>query len=443
MAILNGGEKACDFMARLNARAANWRRFELQPSITYADVQRGAISRQGVERPLSILLVAHRFPPFMGGVEMHTFEVGRRMIAKGHSVRVLTGDPTVKTTRDDVLAGMRVSRIPVYPRSSDIFFAPGLYGEVLRAKADIIHIQGFHTFMPPIAALAAIRNAAAFVMTFHSGGHSSELRNAMRRGQCAIFRPLINRADKLIAVSEFEMAHFSERLRIPKDRFIVVPNGAEIEAPADTAPINRDAPLIVSIGRLERYKGHHRAIAAFAELLKHRPAARLRICGEGPYKAELLKLVGRLGLEASVTIGGVAPTERHEIAAILAAASVVVLLSDYEAHPVAALEALSLRRPILASNTTGFAEMAAKGLLQGIEPDAPPQVAAIAMLKLIDGPAVSVPGALVTGWDECTNNLVKIYREVLAARFGIPREPASPNVANASMAQEIANLSEV
>lgn len=407
----------------------------MQLSTANMGVRQGSMAGHDIGGGLSILLVAHRFPPFMGGVEMHTFEVGRRMIAKGHRVRVLTGDPTGKLPREEVVMGMRVSRVPVYPRSSDFFFAPGLYGEVLRAKADIIHIQGFHTFMPPIAALAAIRNSMAFAMTFHSGGHSSKLRNAIRGGQCAIFRSLITRADKLIAVSEFEADHFSKRLRIPKDRFIVAPNGAEIEAPAGIEPIDRDAPLIVSVGRLERYKGHHRAIAAFAELLKHRPRARLRICGEGPYKFQLLKLVEKLGLDASVLIAGVPPTERHEMATILASASVVVLLSDYEAHPVAALEALSLRRPILASNSTGFAEMAAKGLLVGIDPNAPSQAVASAMLKLIDGPAVSIPESLVTSWDDCTNNLIKIYRDILAVKSERARGSTISKVASASIAQ--------
>jgi glycosyltransferase involved in cell wall biosynthesis len=158
--------------------------------------------------------------------------------------------------------------------------------------------------VPPIAALAAIRASAPFVMTFLSGGHSSRLRNAIRGAQCATFRPLIARAEKLVAVSDFEANLFSRRLRIPRDHFVIVPNGAELEAPVDVATVDRDAPLIVSVGRLERYKGHHRVIAAFGELVKRRPRARLRVCGEGPYKPQLQRLAERLGLQASVTIGG-------------------------------------------------------------------------------------------------------------------------------------------
>jgi len=44
--------------------------------------------------------------------------------------------------------------------------------------------------------------------------------------------------------------------------------------------------LIVSGGRLERYKGHHRAIAALPELIRRVPDARLYVVGTGPYEGE-------------------------------------------------------------------------------------------------------------------------------------------------------------
>lgn len=381
---------------------------------------------------LNILLVAHRFLPFMGGIEMHVFEVGRRMAAKGHSVTVLTGDPTSELPREEEVSGMRVLRVPVYPKKSDVFFAPSLYGEVIRLPSDIIHIQGFHTFVPPIAKLAAIRKSAPFVMTFHSGGHSSALRNSIRGLQCAALRPLIARADRLIAVSEFEAEHFAEKLRIPRDRFVVVSNGAEIEAPAAVAAPDPARPLIVSIGRLERYKGHHRVIAAFPEVLRRRPGATLRILGEGPYKPQLLEQVRKLGLDASVTVGGIPPEERHRMGAFLASASAVVLLSDYEAHPVAALEAISLGRPVLASHSTGFAEMAAKGLLQGIDPDSPPPRIAEAILGLVDRPQQNAPRIDIANWDDCTRNLLEIYGEVLAGRRGARLEKHATDAVRAT-----------
>jgi glycosyltransferase involved in cell wall biosynthesis len=369
---------------------------------------------------LRILLVAHKFPPFMGGIEMHTFEVGRRMALAGHAVTVLTGDPTGKLAKEEPVAGMQVRRIPAYPKSSDIFWAPGFYREMHNADADIAHVQGFHTFVPPIAMFGAIRSSSAFVVTFHSGGHSSPMRNLVRGAQQAVLRPLLLRADQLIAVSKFEAEHFAKGLRVPFEKITVVPNGAEIETPPAVLPASNDRPLIVSVGRLERYKGHHRVIEAFAELVRQRPNAQLRILGEGPYKPQLLALVVKLRLTDRVVIGGIPPEHRKQMGGVLASASAIVLLSEYEAHPVAALEAISLGRPLLASNSTGFREMAEAGMLRGVDPSASPKMVANAILEEIDNPSPRRVGTKIHNWDDCARNLLDVYRAVLTRRENAP-----------------------
>jgi len=367
---------------------------------------------------LDILMIAHRFPPFMGGVEMHTFEVGRRMVQQGHRVRVLTGNPGELLPADEVVEGMRVRRVAVFPKTSDIYFAPRLVREIKAAPADIIHIQGFHTFMPPLACWAAISARTPFVMTFHSGGHSSPLRNLVRGVQRAAFRPLIARADKLIGVSQFEASLFSRGLQLPLERFKVVPNGAEIKVGAAASRCDPLHPLILSVGRLERYKGHHRALMAFVELRKQRPGARLRIVGEGPFKSDLFSLTKRFGLENSVSISGIPPDRRGEMAELMASANVVVLLSDYEAHPVAALEAISLGARVLASHSTGYIEMAEQGLVQTIALSSSPAATARALLNIVDDPGRASTRPAIADWNDCTRTLVQIYRQVLAARSG-------------------------
>jgi len=385
---------------------------------------------------IRILLVSHKFPPYMGGIETHTYEVARRMAGRGHSVTVLTGDASGALPAEESVSGTRVVRVPAYPRSSDLFFAPGVYREISRGSWDIVHVQGFHTFVPPIAMLAALRRSAAFVMTFHSGGHSSPARNIIRGVQRKILSPLILRADGLIAVSQFEADHFAASLGVSRDRIVVVPNGAEIETGLTATPPPPSRPVILSVGRLERYKGHHRVITAFAEVLKRRPEARLRILGEGPYKAQLVDQVGRAGLQDRVAIGGIPPEQRQRMAAVLSEASVVVLLSDYEAHPVAALEAISLGCRVLANNSTGFAEMAAKGQLRGIDPNASPAEVADAIIEEIDSPAGSSPRIHINNWDDCASALLDIYQAVVRRRKGIQRTSQSNPEPTAPLAQE-------
>lgn len=249
---------------------------------------------------MHILMVAARCYPFMGGIETHIHEVGPRLVARGHHIDVLTTDPSGELPVEEDVRGMRVRRVPAWPKKLDLYWAPAVYSAIRRGGWDVVHFQGYNTFVAPTGLLAAVRNRLPFVLTFHSGGHSSRLRNAVRRPQRALLRPLVSKADRLIGVSQFEADFFSEQMGIPKERFSIVPNGAAM--PQASRGVEPDPYLIVSSGRLERYKGHHRVIEAMPELIRRVPAARLRVVGKGPYEDELHKLVNRLGLQSHVTI---------------------------------------------------------------------------------------------------------------------------------------------
>ncbi len=82
---------------------------------------------------------------------------------------------------------------------------------------------------------------------------------------------------------------------------MLIRNGAERLPPNGRNPGATGAPLILLIGRLERYKGHHRVIAAMPLLVARVPGACLVIVGRGEYEPALRDLVRRLGLDAVVT----------------------------------------------------------------------------------------------------------------------------------------------
>jgi glycosyltransferase involved in cell wall biosynthesis len=358
---------------------------------------------------MQILMVAARCYPFTGGIETHIHEVGPRLVARGHVVDVLTTDPSGKLPVEEYMRGMRVQRVPAWPRERDLYVSPGIYTAIRRGVWDLIHFQGYNTFVAPIGLLAAIRGDLPFVMTFHSGGHSSRLRNAVRGTQQALLRPLMARAARLIGVSEFEASFFSARMGVPRERFVVIPNGAAM--PAASPGVKVDPHLIVSSGRLEFYKGHHRAIAAMPELIHRIPDARLHVVGAGPYEGELRRLVATLGLEKRVTIATIPGSDRQKMADLLASAGLFVLFSEYEAHPVAVMEALSLRRPVLVNDTSGLGELASKGLCRAIARDASPSALAAAMAEELEAQR-AVPDWALPDWDDCAQALSEVYDDV-------------------------------
>jgi glycosyltransferase involved in cell wall biosynthesis len=362
---------------------------------------------------LRILYATPRYLPFVGGVETHTREVARRISELGHTVAVVTADPsgTLPTLERD--GKVQIMRQPAWPRGGDFYVAPGFYTSIVNGQWDIVHCQGVHTFVPPLAIVAARRAGVPSILTFHTGGHSSHLRNAVREAQWRALGPLLRRVDRLVAVSRFEASLFAQQLRIPRERIAVIPNGSSL--PRVDARTNRNDTLLVSIGRLERYKGHQRLIAALPEILKRAPSARVRIAGSGPYERELRRLAGELGVADRVDIRAVDGADRTQMAQLVAEASLVTLLSEYEAHPIAVVETLSLGKPVLVNYTSGLAELADDGLVRSVSPSATPVEVADAVVRNVRDP-LRVPALDLPTWDACVAALMGVYRSVQRER---------------------------
>jgi glycosyltransferase involved in cell wall biosynthesis len=372
---------------------------------------------------MRITMVSARYLPFVGGVETHIHEVGKRMAALGHQVEVVTTNPLGSLVAEEMVDGMRIKRVPAWPKNRDFYFAPRIFSEIARSHADILHFQGYNTFVAPIGMAAAIRQGIPFALTFHSGGHSSPLRNAIRRFQHLLLSPLIGQASHLIGVSVYEAEFFAHRMGLQSDRFSVVPNGASLPPPSNPRP-PVDPNLVVSIGRLERYKGHHRVIEAFPQLLKRIADARLKIVGSGPYEAELRRMVTTYGLDDRVTFESIPAQERRRLTDLLCTAGLVVLLSDYEAHPVSVMEALSVGRPVLVTDTSGLRELAQKGLCVSIPLEAIPTTIAVAIAMMLRVKSSEPLNVSLPNWDDCTSQLHQIYEEVVN-RSSVTHNPQS------------------
>ena len=364
-------------------------------------------------RPLRVLLVTARYFPDMGGVETHVYEVARRMAQAGVDVTVLATDRTGRLPAHEETEGVHVRRVRAWPANRDYYFAPGVYRVVARGNWDVVHCQGYHTLVPPLAMLAALRTRRPYVLTFHSGGHSSAARNAARGVQRLLLRPLLRRAARLIGVSRFEADFFREQLHLPRKQFVVIPNGSQLPAVDLSAPAEDTGTLIVSTGRLERYKGHQRVIAALPEVLAQVPDAHLQIVGSGPYEMPLRQLAEELGVAERVNIGSIPAADRHGMATLLSRAALVTLLSDYEAHAIAVLEALALGRPVLVTDTSGLHEFAERGEARAIPLDSGPTAVAAAILEQLRAP-IRPDTVHVPTWEACTAQILAVYRGVVA-----------------------------
>ncbi|MBA3865304.1 MAG: glycosyltransferase [Solirubrobacterales bacterium] len=366
---------------------------------------------ESVSGTLRVLMVTPRSPLAQGGVERHVMEVSRRMAAAGVDVQVLCTDPEVKGVEIENFDGVEIRTVRAHPRGRDYYLAPRLWGEMGAGEWDIVHVQSYHTLVAPLAMLRALTLGIPYVVTFHGGGHTSGLRNRMRRTQMRLLRPLLRRAARLVAVARFEVERYGRELRVPAERFELIPNGTDPSFSDAAGHGVGDPYTLATIGRLERYKGHHRVLAAFPLVLEREPQARLLIVGKGPYEAELRKQAAALEVEDRVEFTSVPPESPGGMADLLGRVALVVLLSDFETHPLVGIEAAAARRRLLVSDSSGLAELAEDGFARPISVEEPATVVAEAIVEELGRPAPQEAPNLTT-WEECASALLDLYRRV-------------------------------
>jgi glycosyltransferase involved in cell wall biosynthesis len=364
-----------------------------------------------------VLFVCPRFLPDVGGVESHVYEVARRLVCHGLEVTVLTTDRSRRLPAGDMIDGIHISRVSAWPRTKDYYLAPRVTREVAAARCDVMHVHSHHTCVAPLAMIAAVRRRLPFVVTFHGLGHPTPLRGPARRAQVSVLRPLLGRAAKLIALTQTECDVFRRLLRLPLEQFVVIPNGGDrlLETGSQDPP-SRRAPVIASVGRLERFKGHHRLVTALPGVLERHPDARLLIIGNGPEEMALRALAVEAGVEERVRIVGIPLTDRATMASLLGKASIVALLSEGEGHPLAMLEAAALGRPLLVTDAPGLRELVDERIAAGVPLRAPPDVVAGALIAQLDRPLMPDSMAIPT-WDASIDALVAVYRAAAHTRL--------------------------
>ncbi len=136
--------------------------------------------------------------------------------------------------------------------------------------------------------------------------------------------------------------------------------------------------LIVSTARFEPQKNPLGLITAFARALPRMPASHLIMAGEGSLLGECRELTARLGVSDRVYFAGLC----RDVAELLSACDIFALASDWEGVPVAVIEAMAARLPVVATAVGSVAELVETGVTGVLVPagDAPALAGAMADL---------------------------------------------------------------
>jgi glycosyltransferase involved in cell wall biosynthesis len=148
-------------------------------------------------------------------------------------------------------------------------------------------------------------------------------------------------------------------------------------------------PIVAMIGRFDRYQKGHQYFIEAAKIINGRmPEVNFLIVGgavndeEEKFKKELENKVQELGLSERVIFTGFYP----DLIYLLSNIEVVVIPSLYEAPSAVALEAMAMKRPVVASNVGGIPEVVIDGETGFLVPPKNPEAIAEEVTFLLKNP---------------------------------------------------------
>ncbi|MBX5465943.1 MAG: glycosyltransferase family 4 protein [Firmicutes bacterium] len=317
------------------------------------------------------------FAPTIGGVETHLAILGPALAAKGHSVFLLTGQPSGTPARSQY-SGMTVVRTPwldlnqmseVRFRRAEESVTRTLHAFLGEVEPDVIHVHNLHYFSPvPLRVIQewARRRDVPVVLTAHNTWDDPLFREV---------GSLASDLDHVIAVSHFIRQDLI-RLGYPADRISVVHHGVESQwlsaPPHPTYPHQgmQGRPVIFHPARMGFGKGSHIVVEAFAEVRRVVPDAYLMLAGtdktvdwghsQPGQVRQLFERVRALGLADSVGVD----TYPWSLMRDLYDASTVVVYPSVAPEPfgIVVIEAMARGRPVVVSTSGGMPELVEPGV---------------------------------------------------------------------------------
>jgi glycosyltransferase involved in cell wall biosynthesis len=239
-------------------------------------------------------------------------------------------------------------RRPVSPWRDLRGFAE-LYRLLRRHRPDVLHASSSKAGVIGRLAAAAARvpvrvfTVHGWAFSAHSGAASALYRWADRVAGRA--------TTATVCVSQRERADGLSARTCRPDRTVVIPNAVDVDA-YPQAPLERDVPRLISVGRLAAPKDWSTLLSALTEL-EPETFAELVIVGDGPDRERVEDEVSRSSLSGRVRLLG----ERDDVTGLLADADVFVLASRSEGLPLSVIEAMAAGVPVVASDVGGLREL--------------------------------------------------------------------------------------
>jgi glycosyltransferase involved in cell wall biosynthesis len=196
--------------------------------------------------------------------------------------------------------------------------------------------------------------------------------------------------DKIVTTGEAIRTLLVERLGVSPAKVVSIPTGVDPEEfhPSRVDPsrirrefgLARETPLLGMIAVLRSWKGHLVFLQALRRVRESHPDVQAVLVGDGPFRSVIQDAIRCHGLEARVRLLG----HREDVAEILSGLDVVVSASTAaEGVPQALLQALAMRRPVVASDVGGIPEVIRPGETGWLVPPGDPEALGRAIVEAL------------------------------------------------------------
>lgn len=395
-------------------------------------------------QPLRVLVVTV-VAGGIGGMQRHTHDLVRGLVAAGHDVEVVC--PSADGLERD-LYGARWALLDTTGRS-DPQWPAKLVDAYLdgqqRAPFDVVHSES-------TSALPLVRRGieTPIAVKYHGnylGLAKAHLKRAARKPQIALGEGAalvwltrlhlrqgnawaFRRCESMV-VSRQQVRDTARSHLIPRELLHVVPNGVDVSLfrPGDRMAARRrlglaDGFILATVGRLNREKGFDVALEAVARAAGDHPEARLLVVGEGEEGPSLERQAHRLGIADRTDFVGAQPQER--VAEYLVASNAFLFPTRRdEAGPLVLPQAMACGLPVVASRIGGITEVLepSEGPRPGVlvRPGSVPDLEAAVRRLLCDDALRSSLGAAARertvgeyGLETMVERTVAVYRAAVA-----------------------------
>ncbi|MGQ0721231.1 MAG: glycosyltransferase [Candidatus Eiseniibacteriota bacterium] len=318
-----------------------------------------------------VLLVSQFFPPAIGGSASLLANVYSRL---GRPVRVLT-DSGSSPSADGPSGALDIRHARLATPHWGVAHPAGLLRHARTAAL-------LRRLARPRAAVHCARvlpEGVAAWLARRAGGppyvcwsHGEDLATAGTSRELTVVTRLVLRGAACALANSANTAALLERFGVPRSEVRVAYPGVDpqrFRPDVDGNPLRRRLGaehdlLLLSVGRLQRRKGHDTAIRALAALGSGRAGVRYVIVGTGEEEATLRRLAEECGVAGRGSFAGAVADA--ELPSYYAACDVFLLPNrkdgeDIEGFGIVFLEAQAAARPVVAGKTGGAPEAVAEG----------------------------------------------------------------------------------